>query len=375
MMIYLDNAATSAKKPAGVILSLLRESVFTSVNAGRGAHRKSIRAMKGISRAAERVAELFGADDSSRVAFLPNATYALNFAMLGVLSPGDHIIVTSMDHNSVLRPAAKWGNFTVVDADSDGIVNPENIEKAILPETALIVCTHVSNVCGAIQPVEKIAELAHKYGILFMLDASQSAGCMEIDVKKIKADIIAFSGHKGLLGPLGTGGIWADDGILFRPIVTGGTGSLSESLIHPAFMPDVFQSGTLNTPAIIALGKAIGLLDNPNDTFERERALAKAFEADLKNMTDIVLYGTDTLSRNGTVSFNIRGVAPAELEEFLDCEKGIIVRSGFHCAPLAHKTLGSEKSGSVRVSFGYYSTEKHQRAISDAVYSFLKQRK
>lgn len=372
MMRYLDNAATSAQKPFSVIAKMWKETLLTSVNAGRGAHRKSLRAVNGINKTAESLARLFNIADPSRIAFLPNATYALNLGMLGVLSPGDHVVVTAMDHNSVLRPAALWGNFTIVPAEADGFVDPVKIEKAIRPETALVVCTHASNVCGTVQDIEKICDAAHRGGALFMLDAAQSAGCMELDAEKPGADLIAFSGHKGLLGPLGTGGLYAAPGVNLRPVITGGTGSLSESLYQPAFMPDILHSGTMNTPAIMALGTAADIIENPEEIFVRERELAKDFVSDLKNMDGVVVYGTDGDNRNGTVSFNAVGADPAEIEEYLDREHKIIVRAGYHCAPLAHKALGSGKAGSVRVSFGYFSTDSDRMAVSDAIYDFLK---
>lgn len=370
-MIYLDNAATSAKKPWCVFARLFKESIMTSVNAGRGAHRKSLRAMRGINNAAESIAKLFNIDDPSCISFLPNASYALNLGMLGVLKENDHVIVTSMDHNSVLRPAAKWGNFTIVDADEQGFVSAEDIEKAIKPETALIICTHVSNVCGAIQPVKKISEIAKRYGIHFMLDAAQSAGCMEINAKEIGADLIAFSGHKGLLGPLGTGGLYVEPGTELNPIICGGTGSLSESLIHPAFMPDMLHIGTMNTPAIMALGTAVNCICPPNETHMRQKQLAERFIDDLMCIDDIEVYGPTSNNRNGTVSFNIRGFDPAEVEEYLDREKGIIVRSGYHCSPLAHKTIGSGDMGTVRISFGYYNTDYDRLAAIDAINDFI----
>ncbi len=372
MMIYLDNAATSFKKPWCVFAKLFYESILTSVNAGRGAHRKSMRALEGINATAEALATLFNIDNPSDIAFLPNASYALNLAMLGILKDDDHVIVTSMDHNSVLRPAALWGNFTIVEADASGYVEPEDIENAIKPETNLIVCSHASNVCGAIQPVSQIGKIAKKYGIHFLLDAAQSAGCMDINIKEIGADMLAFSGHKGLLGPLGTGGLYVNPDVSLNPIISGGTGSMSESLIQPAFMPDMLQVGTLNTPAIMALGTAVKCIDSPEETLFREKRLAEKFIEDLSNFDCIKIYGPLKGERNGTVAFNIGNYDPSEVEEYLDREKGIIVRSGYHCSPLAHKTLGSHQSGAVRVSFGYYSTDYERYALLDAINDFIK---
>lgn len=375
IVIYLDNAATSSQKPLIVSGKLLKETLMTSVNAGRGAHRKSLRAISGINKTAELTARLFNIDDPSRIAFLPNATYALNLGMLGVLREGDHVIVTSMDHNSVLRPVARHGNFTVVYGDYSGFVSPADVEKAIKPETKLIVCTHASNVCGTVQDASAISEIAKKHGIIFMLDCAQTAGCMTVDVKNLGVDLLAFSGHKGIMGPLGTGGLYVAPDVNLSPVITGGTGSNSESLIQPGFMPDMLHSGTINTPAVMALGTAIGcIMDYTEEIFQYERSLAKNFINDLKNMDGIYVYGTDFGNRNGTVSFNIKGKDPSEIEDILDREFKIIVRAGYHCAPLAHKTLGSDKTGSLRVSFGYYNTDKHRNAISDAIYKILKRK-
>ena len=328
--------------------------------------------MRGINRAAQSIADLFNIVEPSSIAFMPNATYALNLGMLGVLKHSDHVIVTSIDHNSVLRPAALWGNFTIVEANESGYVSPEDIENAIRPETTLIVCSHVSNVCGAVQPVEQIGEIAKRYGIHFMLDAAQSAGCMEINAKEIGADLIAFSGHKGLLGPLGTGGLYVEPGTEINPVICGGTGSMSESLIQPSFMPDMLHVGTLNTPAIMALDTAVKSISDPIETHLRQKEIAEKFIEDLLNISDVQVYGPISGNRNGTVSFNILGYDPAEVEEYLDREKGIIVRSGYHCAPLAHKTIGSGDSGSVRVSFGYYNSDYDRFAAIDAIYDFIK---
>lgn len=372
-MIYLDNAATSAVKPFVVHLRHFYESIFTSVNAGRGAHRKSIRALNGINKTAEKISNLFNIDNPSSIAFLPNATYALNLAISGVVNQGEHIITTEMDHNSVLRPTAQKGNYTIVKADKNGYVHPKSIEEAITPQTKLIVCTHISNVCGSIQPVEKISQIAKKHNVLFLLDASQSAGCVTVDAQKIGADMIAFSGHKGLLGPLGTGGLYVSDTVKLNPVISGGTGSLSESIVQPDFMPDMLQSGTLNTPGIIALGTAIDCLLPIDETHRREKQMAKRFIDDILNMKNTTVYGTKTGDRNGTVSFNIDGIDPAVVEEQLDREYNIIVRAGYHCSPLAHKALGSYPKGSVRVSFGYFNNDYDRMAITDAIYRISKQ--
>ena len=373
-MIYLDNAATSAKKPLCVYGRFFYESLFSSINAGRGAHKKSIRAIRLINETAESIAELFNIDDPADIAFMPNATYALNVAIHGVVKPGEHIITTSMEHNSVLRTVSMLGNFTIVDADNMGYVNPLHIENAIKPETSLIICSHISNVTGSVQSVEEIGQIAKKHNIHFLIDAAQSAGCYDINAKEFNADLIAFSGHKGLLGPLGTGGLYVENGVQLEPYITGGTGSMSESMIQPAFMPDMLHVGTLNSPAIIALGTAVRSLESPSATNNRESELAKRFIDDLYSLEKVEVFGSRNRRRNGTVSFRIAGYDPAEIEDYLDRKKGIIVRSGYHCAPLAHKTIGSSDTGTVRVSFGYYNTDYDRMIITDSIYELIKER-
>ena len=373
-MIYLDNAATSANKPLCVYGRLFYETIFSSINAGRGAHKKSIRAIRLINQAAENIAELFNIDDPSTIAFTPNATYGLNAAIHGIVKPGEHIVTTSMEHNSVLRTVAKLGNFTIVKANPEGLINPEDIESAIQPETSLIICSHISNVTGTVQPVEKIGEIAKKHGIHFLVDAAQSAGCYEINAKEMNADLIAFSGHKGLLGPLGTGGLYVENGTVLEPYITGGTGSMSESMFQPTFMPDILHVGTLNSPAIIALGTAVKALESPLETNKRESGLARRFIDDLKELETVEIFGSEVEKRNGTVSFRIPGTDPGEIEDYLDRKKGIIIRSGYHCAPLAHQTIGSADTGTVRVSFGYYNTDYDRMIITDAIYDFLRNR-
>lgn len=369
-VIYLDNAATTYRKPAPVIKSIIRHTVFNSVNSGRGAHRLSMRGNMLISNTADSVASLFNIDDSTRLAFTQNATYALNLAINGVLSDGGHSIITSMEHNSVLRPIHRLGNYTIVSADRYGFVDPNDIEKSIKRDTKLIACTHISNVCGSIQPIEEIGKIAKERGLVFLVDAAQSAGVASIDVKKQHIDMLAFSGHKGLMGPLGTGGLYVGDGIKIKPYITGGTGSYSKSPIQPEDFPDMLHSGTLNTPAIAALGTATDFVAHIgiDKILQHERKLASLLISHLQNIDGVKILGTlDLQKRNGTVAFTVNGKASQNVASELSEKYNIAVRGGWHCAYLAHKTLGSEAFGAVRASVGFYNSKKDILRLADAV--------
>lgn len=365
-MLYLDNSATSIRKPVRVYASLIYNTLFNSANAGRGSHGPSLRALTGIMNTQEAAARLFNVSNPLNIAFTYNATYALNMIISGVLADGEHVIVTQMDHNSVLRPVFRHGEYTVVDADASGYVSPADIEDAIRPNTRLIVCTHASNVCGTLQPIEEIGAIARKHGVLFAVDAAQTAGCATVDAEAIHADFIAFSGHKGLMGPLGTGGLYVRNPETIRPIITGGTGSQSESMVQPRVMPDMLHSGTVNAPGVAALGKAIDFVANygVEAIGNREAAMANRFADNLMNMDNVTVYGRK--KRTGAVAFNIGRFGSEEVSALIG--KRAVVRAGYHCAPLAHKALGTSKRGAVRTSFGFYSTMRDVEKITDIIY-------
>lgn len=370
-MLYLDNAATTARKPLSVYASLLKNTIFNSGNAGRGGHKKSAAAVRAIVDTQDLVARLFNINEPQNIVFTQNATYALNTAILGSVTDGGHIIVTSMEHNSVLRPAHLLGNFSVVWSDEFGRVNPDDVEAAIKDDTRLIVCTHASNVCGTLEPVSRIGKIAKKNGIPFLVDTAQTAGCIPIDAQEINADFIAFSGHKGLMGPLGTGGLYIKNPDLLRPLVTGGTGSLSESLIQPDIMPDKFHSGTVNAPAIAALGKGVQyiLKRGVQDIAAYEGYLAHTLRDNLMNMDGVTMYGDG--KGVAIVAFNIDGMDSDEV--FALIGDRFAVRSGYHCAPLAHRSLGTQSTGAVRVSFGIYNNMNDVRSITDEIYKICRE--
>lgn len=364
-MLYLDNAATTLKKPVSVYASLMKNTVLGGGNAGRGAHKQSMHAVRSIIDTQDLIAELFNIKKPQNIVFTQNATYALNTSIFGTVRDGGHIIVTSMEHNSVLRPVYMLGNYTVVNADSTGLVHTKNIENAIRDDTRLIVCTHASNVCGTIEPVEMIGRIAKKHGIPFLVDTAQTAGCVNIDAEEMNADMIAFSGHKGLLGPLGTGGLYIKNPDALSPLAVGGTGSNSESIIQPDFMPDKFHSGTINTPSIAALGAGVKyvLRHGVGEIGDYTKELSTKFRENLLNMKNVSVYGNSFSV--STVAFNIGSLTSEETFGLFGGR--VAVRAGYHCAPLAHKTLGTQKTGAVRVSFGICNTKSDVKRITDIV--------
>lgn len=365
-MLYLDNAATTLKKPFSVYKELIKNTVSGTGNAGRGGHKQSMAAVRAIVDTQDLIAQLFNIPLPQNIVFTPNATYALNTAIFGTVIDGGHIVITQMDHNSVLRPAYHLGNYTVAKADKSGYVSPQSVEEAIRDDTKLIICTHASNVCGTIQPVYEIGKIAEKYGIPFLVDTAQTAGCVEIDAVEMKADMIVFSGHKGLMGPMGTGGIYMKNPEKVVPLVVGGTGSNSESIIQPDFMPDKFHSGTMNTPAIAALSAGVKyvLRHGADEIGEYEKHLADCFRDNLSNMNNVTIYGsTDGIA---TVAFNIGTLGSEETFEYLNGKAA--VRAGYHCAPLAHRAIGTGDRGAVRVSFGAFNKMRDVEKMTDYVY-------
>lgn len=368
-MIYLDNPATSMKKPACVLNAMNKNTRNFSVNAGRGGHWASVMGASGIAETQETLADFFGIQNPERIAFTQNATYALNMAIMGFLSPRDHVIITSMEHNSVLRPVHRLCSYTIVSANSQGEINPRDIERAIRRNTKMVITTHASNVCGTIMPVYEIGKICKKCGLVYLLDSAQTAGVIPIDVEKMGVSILAFSGHKGLMGPLGTGGLYVAENVNLEPLIVGGTGSRSESKIQPREMPDMLHSGTLNTPAIMTLKTAVEYINSVGikNIEEKERSLAEYLISGLKNISGVTVYGKENGNRNGTVAFNIGDMASGEVSDILDKKYGIMVRGGWHCSYIAHKTLGTDKNGAVRAGFGAFSEKQDADALLVAV--------
>ena len=362
-MIYFDNAATTFPKPEIVYEKTMEAMREYGANPGRGGHKMALKANRGIFETRNTIAKLFNIGNPMRVIFTASCTESLNLAIKGVLEEGDHVITTSIEHNSVLRPIThleKSGvENTIVDANSKGEVDPADIEAAIKENTKLIVTTHISNLIGSIVPIEEIGEIAKKHNILYLVDAAQSAGVYHIDVEKVGIDMLAFPGHKGLLGPQGTGGLYIKEGLELSEILQGGTGSASESLVQPEILPDRYEAGTHNGAGIIGLRTGVEyILDRGTEDIRAyEEKLTNHFLDGIKDIEELEIYGPlDTRKQAAVVALNFKGIDSSEIAFILDEKYDIAVRSGLHCAPLAHKTIGSLDQGAVRFSFGIFNT-------------------
>ena len=363
MSLYLDNAATSYPKPEPVYEAVNRTLREVGVSPGRGGYRRSLEASRILFEARESVAALFGIGDSSRVVFTHSATEALNLAVLGLVRPGDHVITTSAEHNSLVRPlhlAGKRGvDITWVEADRRGHVTPGQIAAAIRPSTRLVALAHCSNVTGAIQPIEEIAAVVRRAGVLFLVDAAQSAGMIPLAAPGMGIGLLAAPGHKGLMGPPGTGILYLAEGVELEPLFVGGTGGYSSGLEQPGAMPERFESGTHNLPGIAGLGagvdfiRAVGL----ETIRKREEELIARLMDGLGALPGVTCHGPPPGEPRGSlVSFTAEGIDPQTIGFRLDREFDICVRVGLHCAPTAHRTIGTYPGGAVRVSPGYFTT-------------------
>ncbi|MEH6473692.1 MAG: aminotransferase class V-fold PLP-dependent enzyme [Halopseudomonas sp.] len=362
-VIYFDHGATSWPKPAAVREALDEYLLGEVGSPGRSGHRMSIRASQRVEETRELLARLFNIADPVRIAFTQNATEALNLAIYGLLRPGDHVVTTSVEHNSVMRPLRHLSEngvaLTVVPCASDGTLVPESIRQAVRDDTKLIVTTHGSNVVGSLLPVAKIGQIAREYGVPFLVDAAQTAGSVPIDVETLGIDLLAFTGHKALLGLTGTGGLYVREGIHLNPLIRGGTGSDSELESQPDFMPDKYESGTVNVAGLVGLGAAVRhvLRIGVERIRAHEQALAERFIRGCADIPKVRLYGPrDSEQRGAVVAFNIDGLVPSEVGLLLEQHYGIYCRVGLHCAPGAHRTLGTLPAGTVRFSFGYSNT-------------------
>lgn len=363
-MIYLDNAATSYPKPSVVYDEMDRFMRNFCANPGRGGHSMSIYSGKAVFEAREILSSFFGIKNTMRLCFTQNATEALNIAIKGLIKSGDHVITTSMEHNSVIRPLKTAQReigivLTIVKGDQFGYIDVQNIKRSIRKNTKLIVCTLSSNVNGTIMPFEEIGKISSEKGIVFLLDASQGAGSIDIDVEKMNIDMLAFSGHKGLMGPQGTGGLYVREGLNIKPLYQGGTGSNSRSLLQPEIMPDMLESGTLNSPGIIGLAAAVKYINKMGLGYIRniKHLLVDKLYRGIEEIGGITIYSLNSIERNsGIIAIRIGGIDCTEAACILDREYSIAVRAGLHCAPLAHKTLGSYETGLIRFSIGCFNT-------------------
>ena len=362
-MTYFDNAATTFPKPEIVYTKVMEAMQDYGANPGRSGHKLALKINRGMYDTRMSLAQLFNIGDPMNLIFTFNCTESLNLGIKGVLQPGDHVITTSMEHNSVLRPIRYLEQFgvesTIIKANCLGEINVEDIKNQIKDNTKLIVTTHISNLTGTIMPIRAIGELAKEYGVLYLIDAAQSAGIYEIDATTMNVDMIAFPGHKGLLGPQGTGGLYIRKGLEIKEIFQGGTGSMSESLIQPDMSPDRYESGTPNGPGIIGLGAGVEYINSKgmDQIRKHEEGLTKYFIEEVSKISGIKLYGPcDITKQAAVVSLNIKDYDSSEIAYILDEQYDIMVRSGLHCAPLAHKTIGTLDQGVVRFSFSPFNT-------------------
>lgn len=372
-MIYLDNAATSYPKPRGMVAAMEECILKYCGNPGRSGHSMSMKTGEEVYHARRKIASLFGIKQPERLVFTQNTTEALNMGLKGVLQSGDHVITTTMEHNSVLRPLKaleKRGvSQSVIRADREGFIKASEIEKAIRKDTKLIAITAASNVTGTRMPLEEIGELARRRGILFLVDGAQGAGSMAIDVERMHIDMLAFPGHKGLLGPQGTGALYVSPEIRLRHIMEGGTGTDSKSRFQPCEFPEGYEAGTINAPAIIGLGYSAEFVEKigPAVIGKYEEELIGWLDERLDEMDFVKRYGPDACRKTGISLINIRGVGAEEVTSVLSSKYGIAVRGGYHCAGLAHKTIGTWEEGAVRISAGPFNTRKDMEKLADAI--------
>lgn len=373
-MLYLDNSATSYPKPPEVIQAMNDYMLNVCANAGRSGHRLAISASRIVYDAREEIAKLFNIDDPLQIIWTLNATESINIALQGILKPDDHVITSGMEHNSVMRPLRALErsgvHITVVKCSIDGFIDPSDIESAINKKTKMIVINHASNVIGSIQLIDDIGQIAKKYGLIFMLDTAQSAGAYPIDVQKSNIDLLAFTGHKSLYGPVGTGGLFIHNGIDIKPLKYGGTGSRSDEEYQPDFLPDKFESGTLNIVGIAGLSAGVRYVMNKGveNIRKQECDLTQRLIDGLTCIPKVKVYGDlDAKKRVGVVSFNVEGISPSEVALCLDERFDILCRASLHCAPSAHKTIGTFPEGTVRLSLGIFNTDDDVNFVIDAV--------
>jgi cysteine desulfurase family protein len=380
-MIYFDNAATSWPKPPGVAEAMVHFLDHVGANPGRSGHRLSVEAGRIVYDAREAVAELFNVADPLRVVFGANVTEGLNLALRGYLRPGDHVVTSSMEHNSVMRPlralAAGTGGgpieLTVVHCSSEGFLDPADLEAALRPNTAMIALNHASNVCGSLLPVREAGQIARQHGCLLLVDVAQTAGAYSIDMEAEGIDLLAFTGHKALGGPMGTGGLVIGERVdleRFTPLKRGGTGSRSEHEEQPDFLPDMCESGTANTVGLAGLLAGLRwVMERGVDAIRRhEVELAQRLIDGLGQIPTITVYGSQDADRQtATIAFNVKGMAPSEVGLRLDDGYGIMCRVGLHCSPAAHKTLGTFPGGTVRFGLGPFNTLDQVDAALEAL--------
>ena len=372
-MIYLDNAATSYRKPKGVIDAVCRALQGTG-NAGRGVNEASLEASRVAFTTRVMLSDLFGGFGPAQVAFTANSTEALNIAISGLFAPGDHVITTALEHNSVLRPLYRLQDsgleLTIIPADRRGCIDYADFAAALRPNTRGIVCTHASNLTGNLLDIARIGAFTHEHGLLFVVDASQTAGVFPIDMQGMDIVVLCITGHKSLMGPQGTGALLVRPGVDIRPLKVGGSGIHTFDRRHPSEMPTRLEAGTLNIHGIAGLKAALEHLREVGIDVVRERecGLAKRFFNGVRDLPGVQIYGDfDTQERAPIVALNIRDYDSGATSDALLVDYGIQTRSGGHCAPLAHEALGTVEQGAVRFSFNWFNTPDEVDAAIAAV--------
>lgn len=365
-MIYFDNAATSWPKPASVSRAMTHYLDKVGANPGRAGHRLAVEASRIVYNTREAVAQLFGAPDPLRVTFGPNVTDALNTALYGFLRPGDHVVTSSIEHNSMMRPLRALERdgveLTVVPCSRQGLLDPARLADAMRPSTKIVALNHASNVVGTLLPIREAGGIARSHNALLLVDTAQTGGAHPIDIEADLIDLLAFTGHKSLYGPMGTGGLIFGERVDlrdFKPIRRGGTGSHSEFEEQPAFLPDVSESGTPNAVGIAGLGAGIRWVqDRGVDAIRgREQLLTRQLLEGLVAIRGVTVYGSlDAICQTATLSFNVAGMPPSEAGLRLDEDFGILCRVGLHCSPATHRTIGTYPTGTVRFGLGALNT-------------------
>ncbi len=368
--IYLDNAATTFPKPPAVAQAVYRYMTGSGANINRGCYDAAYAVEEQVLETRQLLCELFRGPDCRNVIFTKNITESLNVLLKGFLRPGDHVLTSSMEHNAVMRPLVQLEQegvtFTRVPCDGQGRLEADALERCLRPNTRLVVMTHASNVCGTIQPIAQAGEFCHTHGLRLFVDSAQTAGVLDIDMAAARIDALAFTGHKGLMGPQGTGGFVLAEGMSaeLEPLLSGGTGSLSHTEEIPGFLPDRFEPGTMNLPGILGLRQGLLFLRETGlDAIRRhEHTLARRFREGLRSLEEAgllrVLAGRTDTEQVGVVSVQTLQKELSQAAFELDDHFGIQTRVGLHCAPAAHKTLGSYPTGSIRFSFGWYNTQE-----------------
>ncbi len=373
--IYLDWSATSYKKPTQVLDAMISFIEDVGVSSGRGAYKRAFAADNIVYECRKEVARLFSVSDPARIAFTSGATESINLLLKGFLQPGDHVVTTSLEHNAVIRTLHRLKltrdvDYTIVHCDSGGHFDLTDFKKSVRPNTKLFALNHASNVIGRILPIRAITKIAHEHNAKIMLDTAQSAGSLEVNVAELDVDLLAFAGHKSLLGPQGVGGVYIREGITLATFKEGGTGSDSKSRTMPENLPERFEAGTLNYPGIAGLKEGLKYINSRGVTSIRKAELEviKYALERLKALEHLTLYGSGNADDTvGVFALNVKGYEPSVVAHTLDIEHGIMVRSGLHCAPLAHESIGTLDGGALRASIGYTTTKHEIDVFIDAL--------